>query len=223
MDTIGAQDNNPCEKKRVPDNENDEVVDDKDVNVVLSQELMKMSVMDRNAVLEEVHGARCLAIQETPELIRKSLKEFQIELDKDRKQEHKHEYKQGKHCKQFTYRLLLRSQQTTKTNKNPTNYALTDKFRLRFLRCELFNVRRAVQRYYNYLDYAYQYWGDVALERPIRLTDFSKAELKFFREGFFQILPYRDSSGRRIFVILGGMRPHQDIQARVCSNNSMVY
>jgi len=210
MDGTGAQNSIRCEKSWVPDNKNDKEVDNKDVDFVLSQELMKLSVMDRNAILEEIHGARCLAIKETPELIRKSLKEFQMELDKDSKQENKHD----QYCKRSAYRLLLRSQQNSKPDEAPTNYALKDNFRLRFLRCELFDVSKAVRRYYNYLDYAHQYWGDVALERPIRLTDFSKPELKFFRNGFFQLLPFRDSSGRRVMVVLGGMHPHKDIHAR---------
>ena len=178
-----------------------EDVDDK----VLSQELMQMSVVDRNAILEEIHGAACLAIQETPELIRKSLEEFQEELDD--KQIHRPSFKRS------AYRVLLSRQKQGR--KNP-NYALEDNFWLRFLRCELFDVPKAVRRFCNYLDYAYEYWGNVALERPIRLTDFSKAEIKVFRKGFFQLLPFRDSSGRRVMMFLGGMDPHKDLRARVC-------
>lgn len=221
---------------RIADGGDDDVdVDEVNVDGVLSQELMKMSIVDRNAILEEIHGARCLATQETPELIRKSLQEFQRELDKDTdssgRSSSSSDYLPSK---QFAYRILLKQQQL-KRERNSTfspadmssptkkkhrsdscfNYAIDDdNFRLRFLRCELFNVPKAVRRFYNYLDYVYEYWGEVALKRPIRFTDFTKAEQKLFRKGFFQLLPFRDSSGRRVMVFLGGMDPHQDIRAR---------
>ena len=209
-------------------------VDGKDIDGVLSQELMKMSIVDRNAILEEIHGVRCLAIQETPELIRKSLQEFRRELDKETGSNSNNN---DLSSKSLAYHLLLNQQQqlkrqgnrenkaadsstTTKTKHRSDpgyNYAIdNDNFRLRFLRCELFDVQKAVRRFYNYLDYAYEYWGEVALKRPIRFTDFTKAELKLFRKGFFQLLPFRDSCGRRVMVVLGGMDPHQDIRARVC-------
>lgn len=225
--TEGGSTEEELESKNVDeiDDEEDEV-DQKYVHGVLSQGLMSMSISDRNAVLEEIHGVRCLAVQETPELLLKSLQEFERELEKEN-------VSTSDGCdpssKRFAYQLILNRHGRGKRNYfgcsytsekvhpgHPSyNYAIDDEnFRLRFLRCELFDVSKAVKRFYNYLNYVYEYWGDVALKRPIRMKDFTKAELKLFRRGFCQLLPFRDSSGRRVMVILGAMEAHQDIRAR---------
>jgi hypothetical protein len=152
----------------------------------LSKELLKLSVLDRNTIAEEIHGVECLAVRETPELIQRSLREFQKELDKG-----------NIPLPNIPVHRLPNS------GNNLVNGIDDDAFRLRFLRCELFNVPKAVRRFCNYLDYTYEKWGEFALDRPIMLKDFTKQEMKLFRKGFFQLLPYRDSSGRRVFVHLG--------------------
>ena len=50
------------------------------VDDLLSRELLKLSLNDRTAIHEEIHGVRCLAVQETPELIVAALIEFQTEF-----------------------------------------------------------------------------------------------------------------------------------------------
>jgi len=75
------------------------------------------------------------------------------------------------------------------------------KFRLRFLRCELFNVQKAAERFIKYLDFVAEVYGEYALQRPICMSDFSREEMSFLREGRWQVLPYRDRSGRRIFAL----------------------
>lgn len=47
----------------------------------LSRGLLNLSISDRNAVEEEIHGVRCLGVtEETPDLLQKSLREFNSEL-----------------------------------------------------------------------------------------------------------------------------------------------
>ena len=53
---------------------------DKTVEHSLNEELLKLSYIERNAIYEEIHGVRCLAVQETPELVGRSLREFDKEL-----------------------------------------------------------------------------------------------------------------------------------------------
>jgi hypothetical protein len=48
----------------------------------LSKEILKININDRNAINEEIHGVKCLAINETPQLINDSLKEFDIQINK---------------------------------------------------------------------------------------------------------------------------------------------
>jgi len=157
----------------------------------LSRELLKLSLQDRNAINEEIHGVRCLALLETPLLLETGLKEFEEALQRIPL------------SKKAAYELCRKR---CLADSEYRTYAIhDDEFRLRFLRCELFDATKAATRYSNYLDFVHEMWGPIALQRPIRMSDFTTSEMKFFRKGYFQILPFRDQSGRRVFVVLGGM------------------
>ena len=153
-----------------------------DVENLLSKELLQLSLKDRNYIQEEIHGVRCLAPEETPGLLEESLRQLAIELDSDTIPVNK------KHA-------YLESQ------KLPKTYVNEDGFRLRFLRCELFDVIKAADRIMMYLDLVLDLFGDFALQRAIRLSDFDREELRYFRMGHYQLMPFRDRSGRRILTI----------------------
>jgi len=211
---------------------NPNVVDD-----LLTQEMMQLSVKDRNDIQEEIHGVKSLAVEETPELIRESLKELSIEIDQRIPDSDKRAYLQSLEppCTVLTPMPLLRKvsepeeyrpesqcvmssdnhrsasnshshgqsdrQLSCSHSHQPLSYIHGDDFRLRFLRCDLFDVKKAAQRLLTYLDLLVEIFGDDALRRPICLSDFTKEELRHMRKGMIQILPYRDRSGRRIFVV----------------------
>jgi len=96
-------------------------------------------------------------------------------------------------------------------------YVNTTEFRLKFLRCELFDARKAAIRMIKYLDLMVELFGLFALHRKIKLSDFSKHELQILRAGYFQIFPFRDRSGRRVMSIVGNMGIEFDPTVRVSS------
>lgn len=160
----------------------------------MSNEILNMSLSDRNDTLEEAHGVRCLAPEETPEMIKDALEKLVIEL-----------YKLPIHKK----RGYLESQQPQQQNvtvfpnrimTRPT-YVNTNEFRLRILRADLFDAPKAARHLATYLDLAWDIFGRYALFRPVKLSDFSKAELRMFRKGLGQFLPFRDQYGRRVFIV----------------------
>eukprot|EP00531_Pseudo-nitzschia_arenysensis_P017817 CAMPEP_0116134128 /NCGR_PEP_ID=MMETSP0329-20121206/10482_1 /TAXON_ID=697910 /ORGANISM="Pseudo-nitzschia arenysensis, Strain B593" /LENGTH=585 /DNA_ID=CAMNT_0003628821 /DNA_START=100 /DNA_END=1857 /DNA_ORIENTATION=- len=168
------------------------------IGQLLSRELLKISMTDRAAIQEEIHGVRCLAIPETPELLKRGLEEFRNELDKIPKE-------QKRTYEECCVRAMLYQ------DEEDTCYALNDEFKLRFLRFELFDAAKAAQRFVNYMEFVREFWGaDIALKRLIRFSDFNKAEMKLFRKGYFQVLPFRDSCGRRVLTLLGGLHPGVD-------------
>jgi hypothetical protein len=170
---------------------------------LLSRELLKLSLVDRTAIQEEIHGVRCLAVRETPELIRNGLEEFRIELDKF-PNDQKRTYEECR-VRAMLYR-----------DEEDSCYALHDSFKLKFLRVEMFDAAKAVQRFVSYLEFIREFWGaDIALKRLIRFSDFNKAEMKLFRKGFFQVLPFRDHSGRRVITLLGGFTPDVEYAMRL--------
>lgn len=98
------------------------------VNNLLSKELLQLSLKDRNAIQEEIHGVNCLAPEETPELVKRSMVELKVALESDGTiATHK------KHAYQ-------KSQLYAKT------YVNDDSFRLRFLRFTLFDVKKAAEK-----------------------------------------------------------------------------
>lgn len=154
-----------------------------DAESLLQEEMMKLSLEDRNKFQEEIHGVQSLAKEESPEFLRESLRQLDFELKnnniplRDRK-------------------AYLKSQELF-ANKNKQTYVNTDEFRLRFLRCSLFDIPNAARHVNRFLLVVSKYFGDYALQRPIRISDFSKEELRELRKGRYQFLPFRDRAGAR--------------------------
>ena len=83
------------------------------------------------------------------------------------------------------------------------SYINTDEFRMMFLRCELFDITKAARRLVNFVELMYDLYGDVGLQRRIRLDDLSDSERRIMKAGYTQLLPGRDRAGRRIVMYIG--------------------
>jgi hypothetical protein len=153
---------------------------------MFSRSLMNLSFNDRSAIEEEIHGVTCMAFDETPEMQEDFLLKFDAELAQTEK---KPGYDRAQE--------LLQSNSAT----HSTCYLASREFKLRFLRSELFDVPKSVSRFVRCFDFLLEHFGEYALKRPIRLSDFNKQEMSFLREGQYQLLPYRDRSGRRMYSI----------------------
>jgi len=166
--------------------------DPQSVNNLLTKELLQLSLKDRTAIQEEIHGVACLAPEETPELLGVSLLQLAVTLENDDiiPPNTKHAY--------------WRSQRL------PNSYVNEVNFRLRFLRFTCFDVLKAAEKMVRFLRVALELFGEFALERAVRLSDFDDLELKYLREGEFQFLPFRDQSGRRILVFMNPLMPRED-------------
>lgn len=183
------------------------------VEDLLSKELLQLKVKDRNDLQEEIHGVRCLAPEETPRFVEDSLRKLATELDEVIPDSQKRAY--------------LQSQQRPAS----AAYVNSREFRLLFLRCELFDCQKAAERMARVCDCLLNLFGRYALERPIKLSDFTNAELKVIRKGRFQILPFRDRSGRRISILFPGgetlkekaNNDRTDINVRELQNKIFIY
>ena len=177
-----------------------------DVDSLLSREMMALTVDDRNAINEEIHGVGTMAPDETSGLIESSLREFQKEVDAIRR------VKNNKVVDDF--------ESIDGNNK----YVETDSFKLVFLRCELFDAKKAALRYLRYLDLLCDVFGTVALERPLNIAkDFTKDDIKWFRMGHYQLLPFRDRAGRRVFASVADMGFALEDRMRVSSVLFLVF
>ena len=170
-----------------------------DLDTILSNALFKLSVGERNSIDEEFHGVSTLAPKESPELLKSKLLELSDELDLI-----------SDDCPLKA--AYIESQQYHET------YTNTDDFRLRFLRCELFDAKKAATRLIKFLSFASDIFGPELLRRPIRFSDLTKEEVKIFRSGDIQMLPYRDQAGRPVAVWVGGFDIAPHVKTRVRGN-----
>jgi hypothetical protein len=162
-----------------------EFVDDlsKEIDDLLSKELQSLSFQQRTKVQEEVHGVTNLCPEENPAMIVEALKSMQQHLD----------------AIQNKPVFMQLSQQS---------YLYTREWRLRFLRCELYDCKMAAERLVRFTEYMLQEYDLEVLERPLRLSDLEtkcgrrgKEVMNSFKSGHSQLLPFRDRSGRRVFTI----------------------
>jgi len=161
----------------------------------LSEGLLKLSMTDRNAVEEEIHGVRCLGVTtETPDLLQNSLREFNLELLAIKNSPSRIADIQNKKLNNsgLHKRRSSRSNQSQDPpvdvlknvldDTHPETAAATRQrcyvndpdVRLRFLRCDNFDARAAAKRFVNFFDLAGEVFGDFVADRPIRISDFSE-------------------------------------------------
>eukprot|EP00533_Pseudo-nitzschia_delicatissima_P002068 CAMPEP_0116086738 /NCGR_PEP_ID=MMETSP0327-20121206/5009_1 /TAXON_ID=44447 /ORGANISM="Pseudo-nitzschia delicatissima, Strain B596" /LENGTH=487 /DNA_ID=CAMNT_0003577797 /DNA_START=127 /DNA_END=1586 /DNA_ORIENTATION=- len=162
----------------------DEDFNPKEVDVMMAKELNKLAFSSRENINEEIHGVCCLAPEETPEMLDVALQKLSEAVDK---------------IPSADKQAYLQSQRLFPGN----SYVNDRNFPLMFLRCELFNVQRAAMRMVRHLDFVLEIFDNnkKLLQRPIRLTDLGSRAMKLLRSGCLQLLPIRDSAGRRVFVV----------------------
>lgn len=147
------------------------------VEAELAQELNQMNVTSQNAMVEEIHGLRTLAPDETREMTEAKLKELDIALKE-----------------------LSLKQSFNEAIKASSQWVQSSELRLRFLRAETFDVSKAAKRMEQYLTFSKHLFGPEALQRPIYMSDLDKEEQEILKAGNFQLLDSRDRAGRRIAV-----------------------
>ena len=72
-----------------------------------------------------------------------------------------------------------------------------------FLRTDFFDVPKAAHRMIVFFRKKLELFGSDALARPLILSkDFSSDDMSCMRVGHLQLLPFRDSSGRPVFITM---------------------
>ena len=154
---------------------NQVVEEDDEGNLLLQNDLNQMSARDRERVYEDIHGAAAL-IEETTELVERSLHQLQQEIEK---MPHKAAYD------------LAASQ-------NP-QFVGNRRFRLKFLRAERFDPAGAAKRLVGSMQWKLDLFGSDKLCRDIQLDDLDPDAVNNVKGAWQQTFPTRDSRGRAIF------------------------
>ena len=159
---------------------------------ISSFQLRRLTQLSHGCLLQEIHGVAEYAPEEyTAEKLKRSLHLLSEALasikDKpayDKAQE-------------------IASNNIDSDKEKFTTFVNDDKFRLKFLRAEQFNAQKAAERMVKNLNLLERYLGIVGLSRPICISDLDIEGLQIIKAGAFQLLPFRDRTGRRIAVRIG--------------------
>ena len=212
----------------------------------LSKELMKLSVNDRTAIEEEIHGVES-DTEETPEFLASCLHKFDQELmtmknsirrleklKRTQRIENDNyvdssssthvdedvlrnvipitpEYKEEQEDEASTASTISSSKKDTGIASGDDNieskrscYVNDPMVRLRFLRAERYDPKKAATRFIKFLKFSQELYGDFVADRPVQLSDLkTREEKRALTNVSFQFLPFRDRSGRRVFVSVG--------------------
>jgi hypothetical protein len=153
------------------------------IDKILSDELEKLTVDEREQIAYEVHGLLHNSHGD-PMDIDLRLVELEQEIRKIR---NRRDYEKAKYLNEAF---------------------VTDRsFRLKFLRCDDFNVQVAAQRIVKHFEIKREIFGEKCLARPIRMSDLNEDELLVLNSGFFHLLSSRDVAGRLVLVFDPGRRP----------------
>lgn len=150
----------------------------------LATEMAKLNAQQISEALEDLHGVSSFKpVAETPQLVQIKFAEFESKISKNKNKAYK-----------------MAEDISKKYVQNPD-------LRIRYLRCESYDVCKAVARFMSMFEQKLLYFGPSLLAQDIRLSDLSKDEIKILESGMIQELDQTDSSGRTVVVFLKELHP----------------
>jgi hypothetical protein len=150
-----------------------------ELDEILAKEMSRLTMQERDHVLQEIHGIADAAIVETPEFVEQRLQQ----LD------------------ECLARIAPTKEAYSRALYQSPDYVQDRNFRLMFLRCELFHVEQAAERLVRHFDEKLKLFGDDLLARDIRLSDLEDSELETLQRGAVQLLPLRDRADRTVVCL----------------------
>lgn len=149
----------------------------------LAREMNGLSMKEREHRFEEMHGVSSF-IDETPAFVAKALWELDQELAS----------------------IPLKSAYNLAYSMD-RSYVENTRFRLMFLRADLFDARKAAERLVLFFEKKLRFYGPATLVRSILMSDLCDDDITTLKSGVFQILPSRDRSGRPILFLCSNCGP----------------
>jgi hypothetical protein len=146
----------------------------------LAKEMQQLSLGERQEALFDIHGVAKI-VEETDEIIRKSLAELEVFIEANKNTEYGASYKIAEY-------------------QSP-DYVKDKAFRLRFLRTDDFDAKLAACRMFRHFDLKLELFGETKVSRNITLADMDEETMECMKNGHEQWLPLRDQAGRAIQVI----------------------
>ncbi|CAJ1939496.1 unnamed protein product [Cylindrotheca closterium] len=148
------------------------------VDSIIAAELSKLSVEDREKAYLDIHGVS-QPKDESPDLIQSSLMEMETAMKE----------------------LANREAYDLAKSMDP-HYVMNDEFRLKFLRADLFNAKKAAIRLCRHFQLKMDLFGADKLALDITQDDLGKEEMDVLYSGYGRILPQHDQTGRLVNVLI---------------------
>jgi hypothetical protein len=145
----------------------------------IANALNQMSLKERDEVYCDLHGV-AKDIVEDPEFVGRKLEELQLHVDQISPSNSK------------AFRLVELQSPSFVNNR---------KIRLRFLRAEAFDSRKAATRMMRFFDFKLVLFGEDRLCRDITYFDLNDEDQTALKTGFTQRLSERDRAGRAVIVL----------------------
>lgn len=168
--------------------------DSGEIDPFFIDELNKLSVQERDEVLQDVHGVS--------DVMNENLLTIEIKIAEMKQQLARIPLKQ-----KAAYLQAL--------EQNP-NYVHDDKFLLMFLRADAFNVEASALRFVSFFEHKLQLFGRDKLGRDIVVSDLSEDDVLCLESGYSQMLAGRDRAGRAILCLIPMIRKYKTLENRVC-------
>jgi hypothetical protein len=144
----------------------------------IANALNQMSLKERDKVYCDLHGVAEDMVEDS-EFVERKLEELQHEVDRISPSNSK------------AFRLAEFQSPIFVNNR---------KIRLRFLRAEAFDSRKAATRMMRFFDFKLVLFGEDSLCRDLTYFDLSNEDQTALKTGFTQRLPERDRAGRVVIV-----------------------
>jgi hypothetical protein len=183
---------------------------------VIAQALSQLSLQQRDAVYQDIHGIVDTYEAEDPQHVAQSLASLEHELTLLSSNNMECAYQKALRMEQEDERAAFASGSAgdnASTNRTTAplqcaagsgSYVQGDEFRLMFLRAEEWNVKLAAKRMISFLELKLKLFGMDKLCRDIVLEDLKDGDdgdWNYMKCGYFQRIPLTDRSGRPILMV----------------------
>ena len=161
------------------------------VQSLLALDLNTISLNEREKVYEDLHGVSDLVV-ESPELVASCLAELDPEIAKIRR-------------KQAYIAALIKD----------SSYTRSRALRLKFLRAEHFDPKKAAERLVGFFERKLELFGPDALARDLLISDLNEADKKCLQSGLMTFAPEKDMAGRAIMTWLPMLKGGASVDSKV--------
>ena len=153
-----------------------------EVDSILAKNMSDLPQKERERSYYDIHGVP-QQIEETPEFIQESLRELDAAVENIQEK------------KAYSLAKAMNS-----------DYVSDRDFRLQFLRGECFDPKAAAHKVVNHFEVKLDLFGASKLTKDICQDDLDEDEIESLYDGWYQLVPLKDSSGRTVTIAFPSSR-----------------